>query len=80
MRQRPVPVDEIGVWIDDGAVRAEALAVRERVAYRLHDHPTVGDARPRVADFVAATNAGRMPELVALRVPPRCSTARRGVR
>lgn len=68
MRQRPVPVDEIGVWIDDGAVRAEALAVRERVAYRLHDHPMVGDARPQVADFVAATNAGLMPELVALRV------------
>ena len=59
---------EVGDWIDHDSIRAEAQAVRHRIEHRQHDHPAVGDTRPDVADFVAATNAGRIPELVPLRV------------
>ena len=54
------------VHADD--VVAEGRALRARVPSGAHDHQVADPARPDVIDFVSATNSGRLPHLVPLRI------------
>ncbi|GGK33621.1 hypothetical protein GCM10011591_01640 [Nocardia camponoti] len=47
---------------------ARGRAARERVPAESRDRAAVGPRRPTVAEFIAASNRGRIPELVGLRV------------
>lgn len=55
-------------WVDIEQARAAGLALRERVAPELHGQPPTGTDRPGIVDFVVASNEGRLPELVGMRV------------
>ncbi|MGQ4619451.1 DUF2252 family protein [Nocardia sp. R7R-8] len=49
-------------------VRARGRALRERVPVIARDREAIGVRRPGVLDFVAASNAGRLPHLIPLRI------------
>ncbi|SDC77915.1 Uncharacterized conserved protein, DUF2252 family [Actinokineospora iranica] len=47
---------------------AQGRALRERADHKAHRDVTLAADRPEVADYVTATNAGRLPDLAPLRV------------
>lgn len=55
-------------WVDPAKVRAQGRALRDGTPPRAHDHQAAGARRPDVLEFVLAGNAGRLPELLPLRV------------
>ncbi|MFB9907663.1 DUF2252 domain-containing protein [Allokutzneria oryzae] len=55
-------------WVRPDEVYERGRALREEVRPRLHDHAAVGRGRPGAVEFVHASNAARLPELVPLRV------------
>lgn len=55
-------------YLPAAEVRARGAAVRERVPVTARDRAAAGARRPDVLDFVEASNAGRLPHLVPLRI------------
>lgn len=55
-------------WVGIEQARAAGRALRERVSPELHGRPPGEPGRPGIVDYVVASNEGRLPELVALRV------------
>ncbi|MFE2426265.1 DUF2252 domain-containing protein [Streptomyces sp. NPDC059373] len=55
-------------WPHDGSPKAEGKALRRPVPRALHDVLQIGADRPGTAESLEASNAGRIPGLVPLRV------------
>ncbi|MBB4677048.1 DUF2252 domain-containing protein [Crossiella cryophila] len=55
-------------WVKPSEVFARGRALREAVRPKLHDHAALGADRPGAVEFVQASNAPRLQELVPLRV------------
>ncbi|WP_062985675.1 DUF2252 domain-containing protein [Nocardia anaemiae] len=49
-------------------VRARGRALRQRVPVSARDRAVTWSTRPEVLDFIAASNAGRLPHLIPLRI------------
>ena len=57
-----------GEWVDSREAYARGRALRDAADPAVHRHVVLADARPSVADYVEASNEGRLPELIPLRV------------
>ncbi|MBF6171988.1 DUF2252 domain-containing protein [Nocardia blacklockiae] len=55
-------------WLDAEEAYARGRALRENDDHRDHREVTLPADRPSIVDFVEASNAGRVPELIRLRV------------
>ncbi|WP_228001146.1 DUF2252 family protein [Nocardia australiensis] len=55
-------------YVPDEEVRARGRALRERVPVTARDRPATSATRPSVLEFLDASNAGRLPHLVPLRI------------
>lgn len=55
-------------YLPAAEVRARGAAVRDRVPVTARDRAAEGARRPEVLDFIEASNAGRLPHLVPLRI------------
>jgi uncharacterized protein (DUF2252 family) len=58
----------LSVWTDPATVQAAGRALRDAAPPASHDHEATGYGRPDVLEFMLASSAGRLPELMALRV------------
>ncbi|RLK60139.1 uncharacterized protein (DUF2252 family) [Actinokineospora cianjurensis] len=58
----------LGQWVEPGEVFAQGKALRERTGLKEHRDVRLAADRPSIVDFVAASNAGRVEDLVPLRV------------
>ncbi|WP_018683510.1 DUF2252 domain-containing protein [Actinokineospora enzanensis] len=58
----------LGQWVEPREVRAGGKALRERVGHADHGPVRLAPDRPSIPDFVDASNRGRVPELVPLRI------------
>ncbi|MEU0501133.1 DUF2252 domain-containing protein [Nocardia sp. NPDC005998] len=78
-RERAAPQVRQNVTVLDGGinlrsyvpaeeVRARGRALRQRVPVTARDRAATGSGRPDVLEFLAASNAGRLPHLVPLRI------------
>ncbi len=54
--------------MDSREAYARGRALRDAADPAVHRHVVLADARPSVADYVEASNEGRLPELIPLRV------------
>ncbi|MFD6162152.1 DUF2252 domain-containing protein [Nocardia sp. NPDC060256] len=61
------PID-LRSYIPAADVRARGKALRDRVPVTARDRAAEGARRPEVLDFIEASNAGRLPHLVPLRM------------
>ncbi|WP_054056157.1 DUF2252 domain-containing protein [Alloactinosynnema sp. L-07] len=67
-RARARVADALGTWVEPAQVRAEGRALRAVVGHGAHRRMALGAERPSIVEFVRASNAGRVPDLVPLRV------------
>ncbi|MEU5693373.1 DUF2252 domain-containing protein [Actinosynnema sp. NPDC020468] len=67
-RKRAEAAAALGRWTEPEEVLAQGRALRAAVAHEEHRAMSIASNRPSVVDYVEATNQGRLPELVALRV------------
>ncbi len=58
----------LGRWVEPEEVLARGRALREDVSHREHRHVRLAADRPSIVEHVRASNAGRLPDLVPLRV------------
>ncbi|GAA4418719.1 DUF2252 domain-containing protein [Actinokineospora soli] len=68
MGKREQAARQLGRWVEPEEVYARGRALREAVALGAHRKVLYAADRPTVAEFVSASNAGRIPELAPLRV------------
>ncbi len=55
-------------WADPAEVQARGRVLREVALPQAHDHEAAGAGRPNAVEYVTASNIGRLPELIPLRV------------
>ncbi|RJQ75402.1 DUF2252 domain-containing protein [Pseudonocardiaceae bacterium YIM PH 21723] len=55
-------------WTPPEDVRALGEKLRDEVPHEVNDHPAAAEDRPGVRDYISASNAGRVEDLVALRI------------
>lgn len=59
---------DLRTYVPAEEVRARGRALRQRVPVIARDREATGARRPRVLDFVEASNVGRLPHLIPLRI------------
>lgn len=67
MAKDPAPVD-FRTYVRAKDVTARGRHLREQLPDSAHDHRAAGPNRPGVLEYIEASNAGRLPELIPLRI------------
>ena len=67
-RKRAEAAQALGRWVEPEEVLARGRELRAAVGHEAHREVRLADDRPSVVEFVDASNEGRLPELVPLRV------------
>lgn len=67
-RKRAEAAAALGQWVEPEDVLARGRELRAAVGHEAHREMPLAPDRPAVVEFMAASNEGRLPELVPLRV------------
>ncbi|WP_123743199.1 DUF2252 domain-containing protein [Saccharothrix texasensis] len=67
-RKRARAAVALGQWVEPEEVLARGRELRAAVSHQAHREPVFAPDRPSVVDFVDASNEGRLPHLVPLRI------------
>ncbi|GAA2668650.1 MULTISPECIES: DUF2252 domain-containing protein [Actinosynnema] len=67
-RKRALAAEALGRWTEPDEVRARGRELRATTGPEAHREAVLAADRPSVVDYVTATNEGRLPHLVPLRV------------
>ncbi|MFI9818146.1 DUF2252 domain-containing protein [Saccharothrix variisporea] len=67
-QRRAAAAVALGRWTEPGEVLAEGRALRSVVPHEAHRACKLAPDRPNVVEFIEASNEGRLPDLVPLRI------------